>query len=415
MPVNINSVYYDFLDQPGREFVMYGGSGAGKSYAIIQFLIYKLVFSEESVRILMARKWMATLRNTVLTDVLKVLQEFGILSSVDYNKTTSTITYGTNRIDMMGLDNPEKIKGANYNYIWLEETTDFDIEDYRQLRLRLGRSKENKQAKFIFSFNPIDSEHFTWQDLVCTEKEGRHVKLVTYLDNRKYLNREWIQQLEALKEEDENYYNIYVLGKPGVIKNVIYDKYKIGTYRLTPQQYDVVGIDFGFNNPTAVIAIHKSDTGYIINELMYESKRTNNDLIKALKLLLKDKPKVPIYCDSAEPDRIEELKRAGFVARPAKKDVTAGIDACKREWLLVDGGSEHVIKELKTYKYKEDKYEHVLEEPLKFNDHAMDAMRYAIYSMWGNRRLANIKYISGGGSSTIELQAFGDDDYDEDY
>jgi len=62
--------------------------------------------------------------------------------------------FGKNRIDFLGLDNPEKIKGAEYTHIWLEEATDFDLEDVRQLRLRLGRNKANENARYIFTFNP---------------------------------------------------------------------------------------------------------------------------------------------------------------------------------------------------------------------------------------------------------------------
>jgi phage terminase large subunit len=89
-----------------------------------------------------------------------------------------------------------------------------------------------------------------------------------------------------------------------------------------------------------------------------------------------------IYCDSAEPDRIEEISNAGFNAHPSKKDVKAGIDYVKSQVIHVDATcSPNIQKEVQNYKYKEDKNGNVLDEPVKAFDHILDATRYAMFSM----------------------------------
>ena len=87
-----------------------------------------------------------------------------------------------------------------------------------------------------------------------------------------------------------------------------------------------------------------------------------------------------MYCDAAEPNRIEELRRAGFNARPADKDVKKGIDTIRQQALFITQASLNLTKEIRGYKYDSDKDGKLLEFPVKENDHAVDAMRYAAYT-----------------------------------
>jgi len=119
---------------------------------------------------------------------------------------------------------------------------------------------------------------------------------------------------------------------------------------------------------------------------------TNTELIEVLKQLVS--PYDPIYCDAAEPARIEEIKRAGFKAIAANKDVKAGIDFIKSRKLFIHQGSVNLLKEIKSYKFKvnKNKVGNTPEEPLKLNDHAMDAMRYAAISFKKKKTALNISF-----------------------
>jgi phage terminase large subunit len=83
----------------------------------------------------------------------------------------------------------------------------------------------------------------------------------------------------------------------------------------------------------------------------------------------------PVFCDSAEPDRIKDLQRAGIKAIAANKNVKEGIDFIKSRKLYVHTQSANALKEIKSYKFA-TKQEGITEVPLKLNDHAMDAGRY---------------------------------------
>jgi phage terminase large subunit len=118
--------------------------------------------------------------------------------------------------------------------------------------------------------------------------------------------------------------------------------------------------------------------------VLYETKLTTNDLIERFRDLDVSRT-IEIYCDNAEPKTIEELRRAGYNAIEADKDVTEGIRKVKSKPLLITERSTNIIKEIKGYKWRTDVAGKVVkdkdkDEPVKFNDHAMDAIRYGVFT-----------------------------------
>ncbi len=139
------------------------------------------------------------------------------------------------------------------------------------------------------------------------------------------------------------------------------------------------GQDFGYNVPSALIKIDYWEGGAYCEQLIYETKLTTADLIERYKTL--EIPKnSEIFCDNAEPKTIEELCRAGYNAKPADKDVLEGIRKVKSTPLFINHNSTDLIKEIRNYKWKIDKDGKVLDEPIKFQDHAIDAIRYALFT-----------------------------------
>jgi phage terminase large subunit len=95
---------------------------------------------------------------------------------------------------------------------------------------------------------------------------------------------------------------------------------------------------------------------------------------------------VIIYCDSAEPDRIQELCDAGYWAVGAYKgpgSVRAGIDYCQSVAIYSKPDNVNLNAEAMSYAWRMDKDGKPMDEPTKINDHAMDAMRYGIYTHLG--------------------------------
>jgi len=366
------------LGSTTRVNVLYGGAGSGKSVSVAQHILSKFLM-EQDKRTLITRKTLPSLRITAWYEVVRMLRDWGI--PVEINKSEFTLRFGDNEILAKSMDDPEKIKSAEFNYIWIEEATELSAEDYQQLDLRLRRvSKDGRKNQMFLTFNPIDQFHWAITDLVQGNRQDVAIHHSTYKDN-KYLPKEYGDRLEQFAQQDENFYRIYTLGEPGVLKNIIYTNYVVDQeFPAIDKRFDTCyGLDFGYNNPSALVQVAIHDRVPYISEKIYQTNLTNADLIAKLNAL-DITPATPIYCDAAEPQRIEELRRAGFNARNADKSVADGIDHVKRHRLHINPESVNLIGEIRGYSYREDKDKRVLEEPVKFRDHCMDAMRYAIHT-----------------------------------
>ncbi|MGE4357955.1 MAG: PBSX family phage terminase large subunit [Candidatus Omnitrophota bacterium] len=362
-----------FLENENSEILLlYGGAGSGKSYSTAIWLLEKAL-KERNKRFLITRKTLPSLKVSCLQLFRELLSKYNL--SYEFNKSELEMVINTNQILFKSLDNADKIKSAEFNYIWAEEATELTHQDYLQLRLRLRR-KNDLNNQIITTFNPIDQFH--WLKTKVLDRE----KVSSFQSNYKmnpFLSREYIEQLEGLAEVDENYYRIYALGEWGVLKNLIYSNWDV--VNKMPEDYDEViyGLDFGYINPTVLVEIRLKENEAWVQELIYQSRLTNSDLIELLKMKV-DK-NAQIYADSSEPQRIDEIYKAGFNIYPANKDIKFGINKVKEYKLHILEDSTNTIKEIRSYKWREDKEGRILEEPVKFNDHAMDAMRYALASI----------------------------------
>ena len=372
---------FQWLNQTDKRInLLVGGAGSSKSYSVAQWIIKK-AYSEPNKRFLITRKTLPSLRITAYKLIIDLLNEYNL----DYNHNRSELTITTplgSELLFKSLDEPEKIKSAEFNYVWVEEATEITLEDFRQINLRLRRKNELQNQIFL-TCNPISRLNWVYMELVEKKRDDTAVNVSTYKNNP-FLDKEYITQIEDLINQDLNYYKIYCLGEWGVLIDTIYSNYV--TVDKLPDNPDetIYGLDFGFNNPSSFIKICTKDQIHYVHELLYETHLTNQQLIERLKTF--DIGYSPIYADNAEPARIEEICQAGFLCLPAEKEVKDGIDYVKRHKLHITKDSVNVLKEIGGYTYRKDKDNHILEEPVKFNDHTMDAIRYALYTHYGHEQ-----------------------------
>jgi len=370
--IKATGIFQWLIESRERVNLLVGGAGSSKSYSLAQFFL-KSFYEGNDTRLLVTRKTTPALRISAYHLVLDLLREYGWPHEL--NKTEMTLKYGNNEILFKGMDDPEKIKSAEFNKIWMEEATEFTIDDYRQLNLRLRRKTDDINQMYL-SCNPISALHWIKAELV--DKGLATVNHSTYLDNP-FLNQDYINEIKALIHQDENYYKIYALGEWGVLKNIIYNFPVVEK----PESWDdiIYGLDFGYNNPSALVKIYIQDGKATARELLYQPGLTNTQLISEVNKVIPVHNRArDMYADCAEPARIEEFYQAGYNIKPADKSVKDGIDFCKSNVTGITKDSPNLIKEVRTYKYREDKDGNVMEDPLPFNDHLCDAMRYAVYT-----------------------------------
>lgn len=362
-----------------------GGARSSKSHSIGQRLVEKFIGIPKR-EILVTRKYGPALTRTAARLIVNHLSDYGYYGKLDHNKSEGTIynRYNGSLFSFFSIDNPEKIKSTEFNDVWMEEANEFTWEDFIMVRTRMSAPTTPEHPNQIFlSLNPSDELGWTNQKIILNPDFAAHFDLIrsTYHDNPT-LSQEYIQILEDLSKQDPVAHQIYAKGEWGTLTNVIYEPYEL--IDQLPTEFDEViyGLDFGFNNPSALIRIGIKDVrNHYLDQKIYQTGLTNSALIARLEELIpKEERLCPIYADCAEPDRIEEISRAGFNVYPADKEVKTGLDFCKRQKFYTVSANVDLNKERGSYKWKQDRNGNVLDEPVKFMDHLMDAKRYAIYT-----------------------------------
>lgn len=367
-----------------------GGARSSKSYSILQ-LILRHFIGEEHKEILIARKTLPSLRLTAYKVFVDLLQDYGYYEKCTHNKSNLTIKYKSNTIYFLSVDDPEKLKSAEFNYVFMEEANEFRYLDFMTIWMRMSAPTIDTQPNRMYlALNP--SEEFSWINQKLIHWDNVQTIKSTYLDNP-FLSKEYRKTLEDLKKTDPELYQIYALGEYATLSNIIYQNYTID--RVFPARFtdEYYGLDFGFNNPAALIHVGDYDKDLYVNEIIYETHLTNPELIDLMAERGVSK-KSPIYADSAEPKSIEDIYKAGYNIHPASKQVMDGIKTVKTKKLHIHHESVNIIKEIRTYKWRQDKNGDNLDEPVKFNDHCMDAERYAIHTHGDVPNRSRFKIIS---------------------
>lgn len=362
-----NKVYELLNESDKRITVMQGGSRSGKTYNILIWFIVKLL-QENDKTLTIVRQSLPSIKGTVLRDFIDILSKMGIYSEDNHNKTDQIYTLNGNIIEFVSADQPQKIRGRARDYLFCNEANELSYEAWMQLIMRT----ENKT---VIDYNPSDLSSWIYDNVIPRDDSDFYI--TTFRDNP-FLPKELVAELERLKDADPNYWQIYGLGERGLSNDLIYTHWK--TTETMPSSGEVVyGVDFGYNNPSALVKVVFYDGVIYAEELLYESRLTTNDLVDKLKQLGLGRTD-EIFCDAAEPKTIEELVRNGFNAKPANKDVTEGIRTIKGNPLVIHQDSINLLKEIRNYRWKTDRNGLKLDEPIKFNDHICDALRYSVFS-----------------------------------
>lgn len=379
--VQITRIFAANQEATAKILINRGGARSSKSYSIIQILVDRF-FSLPGRQILIARKTSPALRRSCYRDVIRYMKRLDLWDYVDEEKALLALHYGDSLIQFVGLDDPEKIKSTGWNDVFMEEANEFDYEDFIVLSTRMSEPDNGVPNKLFMAFNPIDAFHWIKDRLIDTHRSDVQEIHSSYRDNP-FLPQDYVQSLLALQEQDENYFRIYGLGEWGVLEHLIYNNWQLVSRMVENPDDWFYGVDFGYNAPAGIVKIALKDEEIWEEELLYETGLTNTDLIAEAKKLIpkKERGTKYLFADAAEPDRIQEFEEAGFLVVPADKKVKEGIDVIKRQKIHIVDTSVNLIKEKRSYSWKKDRRTNrVLDEPIKFNDHLMDAERYAIYT-----------------------------------
>lgn len=370
--------------------------GSGKSVFCQQKIVIRILMDYNAGfrhRFLALRKTAPYARKSIFREFVDIIHAWGLSDICVINKTQMVCTFSNgSTIECMGLDDPEKVKSiAGITGVFMEEITEFTPDDFKQLSIRM-RGEIPSYFQIMGAFNPVSKLNWVYpmffEEPLRLNSNELTTHFSTYKDN-KFAGEQFIKKMEAFEKIDYNYYRIYTLAEWGSLENLIYkDNWKIVPGFPDDVEEVCMGLDFGYNHPTALVLTGYAKEGIYVKELIYRSKLTISRLVDVMKRAIPNDPtsqynrQTKIYCDNARPEAITQIREAGFNAvkvAKGKNSVKEGIDLVKQNPLLITKDSFNVIAEISKYKWREDKNGIVFEEPFKHDDDAMDALRYSIF------------------------------------
>lgn len=390
-------------DYSHRWEIYKGSAGSGKSHFITQKIIIKAL--REKRRVMICRRYGTTMRNSVFKLFKDVIESFKIthLTRIKESDMSITLPNGS-EIIFVGLDNEEKLLSiAGITDVFIEEVYEVPKEIVDQLNLRMRGKAPNQQI--YMAFNPISAKHWLYD--FCegsTRPESSIYSQSTFRDNP-FLPDEYVKALEDMYRTNPNKARVFCDGNWGAdVEGLVYKNHILSDFdinELIKQGLEArVGIDWGFVDPTTVVVSlfdKPKKEIYIIGEF-YKRGATLEEIKDGIIQLGISKQKM--YCDGAEPDKVDYLRRNGFNAVSAKKgagSVKAGISFLQDMKIICHESCVNVAAELENYVYLKDKKTGQYIEDSYDHDfsHTMDALRYSYSDLYSAARLTSAKLMLG--------------------
>jgi len=381
-----------FLKAQEKIVALIGGTGCGKTFLLPIALLFKAISYYEKEGKLMEIIVLAPTHKMLLRNPLKYIEKTFTEYSIDYtlNKSEMTIRFTFGIIYLISAESYDSMQGVHTQLIIMDEA---GLMGRPVLDTALQRLAFHGGQLLILS-TPYGSNH--WLKTEVYDAWLNEEPNIFVVNPRSYDNPFYpLDEIERAKKmlpdwKFRMFFEAEFTRPAGLIfEEVTY----IPPFQLPVGMIYFRGLDFGFNNPNAVVQLaldpNNNETIYLIGE--WKKARTNID---DLDVVLKQ-GKGPIYADPAGKDALETLRMRGHPIHEAKKNVLAGIsmlDALlRRKKLLVFNNLPMIRDELSSYAWQVDKYERLTDRPTKDNDHLIDALRYATFTYEGGYLAA--KYL----------------------
>lgn len=393
--IELNSKYVPLFESDSRYFVITGGRGSGKSFALNSFLL--LLTYEVGHVILFTRYTLVSAHVSIIPEFVEKIEMAGLESDFYITKDEIINTRTNSKILFKGIKTSSGTQTANLKSLSgvttfvldeAEELVDEDVFDKIDFSIR----NSYKQNRVILILNPTTKEHFIYNRFFeekgvqegnsLTQGDTTYIH-TTYQDNIEYLSESFLNQIDNLKQNNQRKYQHTILGGwLDKAEGVVFTNWSFGAFNPDNLQTSF-GQDFGFSiDPTTLVevAIDKTKRKIYIKEHLYKPKLTTSEIAQINKRVC---AKSLIVADSAEPRLISELQSQGCNIVATTKgagSITAGLALMQDYELIIEPNSQNIGKELNNYIYSDKKSGLVVDN---FN-HAIDAIRYNVFYQLSN-------------------------------
>ena len=382
-----------------HRFPLYSGAfGAGKTLLGCHKIIKECLENPRSVA-LCASQTYPQLRDTVVKtffEELELIQESfndadcNIILIKSWNKTEYKLTLFNNSVVIFrSCEDYSKFKSLNLDFFFIDEPVDVSEDVFYMLQGRL-RGRHTKYHFGVLCGNPTNQSSWLYRLFFMNPPSNDYFVVQTSSYDNMFLPDDYVKSLEDAYDED--WTRRYLKGEWFNFEGLVYQEFErdihvkdFSSTRCCYEEY-FGGFDYGFRNPFCFLVIARdSDDNLIVLDELYQDGLTNSEIaIKARELV---KPYSDNFCcvfaDPSMPAVIEEMNRLGIYCDPGNNDVLSGISVVKNHLknhsLLIDKNCVNLIREIESYRYEKNTYgRNYSERPVKKDDHAVDALRYAL-------------------------------------
>ena len=345
-----------------------GGTGSGKTYDIMIYLIFIVGCQEEKKIITIASESKPHLDIGAIRIMKEVMQKAGIWDEERWHRTQSRYTFETGTIiEFFSADRIGKALGARRHWLYGNEINSLSLGVWDELARR--------SQKVIGDFNPVSQ---FWLEDWIQNYDGSEVIKSNHTFNPFLPD---IERARIIKraERDANFKRIHIDCEYGIYEGLVFTDWK--QIDQIPEGNKRYGMDFGYtNDPSTLYAVIETEDAFFIDEIFYKTGLLNRDIAGLMDSngIVKDYDE--IIADSAEPKSIDEIKGYGFNVKPAPKgpdSIRQGIDKLKSKQMFITKRSVNLIKELRNYAWVSDKEGNPTNKPVDAFNHGIDAVRYA--------------------------------------
>jgi phage terminase large subunit len=381
MEVNQNARTFSFVDTTATKKVfslrkkiraVAGGTSASKTISILIWLIDYCQTQRNKLASVVSESY-PHLEKGAMLDFENIMKDRGYWDDDRWNQTKHTYTFETGcRLEFYVPDTYGKAHGPRRDVLFLNEANNVEWKIVDQLMVR------TRETVWL-DWNP-SSEFWFYTEILPNRTDDLDFITLTYRDNEA-LDAATVREIESHRNRP-GWWKVYGEGQLGEVEGKIYKDWQIIDTIPHEAKLERYGLDYGYSNdPTAIVAVYRYNGGYILDEITYQKGLSNKQIAD---ILLNLEPALVIP-DSAEPKSNDELKGYGISLIPTKKgadSVNHGIQAVADQRISVTKRSVNIIREYRNYLWMTDRDGKILNEPEHQFSHAMDAIRYAITSLF---------------------------------
>ena len=387
MTLILSKKYNPLFESKARYFIITGGRGSGKSFAVTVFLT--LLTMSRGIRVLFTRFTMTSAHLSIIPEFLEKIGLLGFDETFNINK--SEVVNAKNKSDILfrGIktsagNQTASLKSLQGISTWVldeaEELVDENIFDTIDLSIR----EKYIQNRVILILNPVTKEHWIYKRFFEDKgveggfngvKDNVCYIHSTYLDNETNLSQSFLERIKNIKHNNFKKYQHKILGGwLAKAEGVVFENWSIGEFNPDGLQTSC-GMDFGFSiDPDSLteVAIDKKHKKIYLKEHLYRNGLKSQELAK---IILDKVDSKLIIADSAEPRLIADLKHLGVNIKAVKKGtIESGITRMQDYQLILSPESTNIAKELNNYVYSDKGSKLYVDN----YNHAIDGIRYNV-------------------------------------